>query len=115
MSVGEKLVEAAYEGIEKDLRGAKATRRALWHGILFAVIITAGLWIAIYQAVDGSRVQAAFIGGEMAMSDLPVIKSDLADIKVSMARFAGAMEILTGGRFKASTCATQEEERVANQ
>jgi hypothetical protein len=54
MSMGEKLVEAACAGIEKDLHGAKATRRALWHGMFFAGGIVAGAWIAIYQALDGS-------------------------------------------------------------
>jgi len=112
MSMGEKLVEAAYEGIEKDLRGAKATRRALWHGILFAVIITAGLWIAIYQAIDGSRVQAAFTGGMMAKHDLPVIKADLTEIKISVARLAGSVDAMLGGR-KALMVATQDDTRVA--
>jgi hypothetical protein len=114
MSMGEKLVEAACAGIEKDLRGAKATRRALWHGILFAVIITAGVWIAIYQALDGSKVQDAFVGGSMAKHDLPVIKADLAEIKIGMARLAGAVDAMIGGR-KAVMCATQDEARAANQ
>jgi hypothetical protein len=114
MSMGEKLVEAACAGIEKDLRGAKATRRALWHGILFAVIIMAGAWVAIYQALDGSKVQDAFVGGSMAKHDLPLIKSDLADIKLSVAHLAGAVDAMLGGR-KAVMCATQDETRVANQ
>ncbi len=114
MSMGEKLVEAACAGIEKDLRGAKATRRALWHGVLFAVIITAGAWIAIYQALDGSMVKDAFTGGMMAKHDLPLIKSDLADIKLSVARLAGAVDAMLGGR-KAVMCATQDEVRAANQ
>ena len=114
MSVGERLVEKAYEGIEKDLRGAKATRRALWHGILFATIITAGIWIAVYQAIDGSRMQAAFEGGQMAARDLPVIKADLTDIKINMARLAGAVDAMIGGRSKAVMCATQEEVRAVN-
>ena len=114
MSLGEKLVEAAYEGVERDLRGAKATRRALWHGILFSIIVTGGLALAIYTAVDGSRVQAAFVGGQMAVHDLPVIKSDLTEIKISMARLAGAVDAMIGGR-KALMVATQDESRVANQ
>jgi hypothetical protein len=115
MSLGEKLVEAAYEGVERDLRGAKATRRALWHGIIFAIIVTSGLALAIYTAVDGSRVQAAFVGGQMAVHDLPVIKSDLSDIKISVARLAGAMEALTGGRVKVMVCDTQQTVRASNQ
>ena len=114
MSMGEKLVEAAYAGIEKDLRGAKATRRALCHGILFAFVITAGAWVAIYQALDGSKVHDAFAGGVMAKHDLPLIKSDLADIKLSVARLAGAVDAMIG-RPKAVMCATQDEARVANQ
>ena len=114
MTIGEKLVEEAYKGIEKDLRGAKATRRALWHGVLFAVIITVGLWIAIYQALDGSRVQDAFDGGMMAKHDLPVIKADLTDIKLNMARLAGAVDAMIGGRSKAVMCSTQEEVRAVN-
>ena len=113
MSVGERLVEKAYEGIEKDLRGAKATRRALWHGILFATIITAGIWIATYQAIDGSRMQAAFEGGQMAARDLPVIKADLTDIKINMARLTGAVEAMMSRR-QAVMCATQEEARAVN-
>ena len=114
MSFGERLVEKAYEGVERDLRGAKATRRALWHGIIFSIIVTGGMALAIYTAVDGSRVQAAFVGGQMAVHDLPVIKSDLTEIKISMARLAGVVDAMIG-RQKAVMCATQDEPRVANQ
>jgi hypothetical protein len=50
----------------------------------------------------------------MAVHDLPVIKSDLTEIKISMARLAGAVDAMIGGR-KALMVATQDESRVANQ
>jgi hypothetical protein len=49
----------------------------------------------------------------MAKHDLPVIKADLADIKLSVARLAGAVDAMIGGR-KAVMCATQDEVRAAN-
>jgi hypothetical protein len=59
-------------------------------------------------------VKDAFTGGMMAKHDLPVIKADLTEIKLSVARLAGAVDAMLGGR-KALMVATQDEARVANQ
>ena len=107
-TVGERIVEKAYESIERDLHGKKATRRALWHGVLFATIATVGLGLSIYKALDGSVVADAFRGGQMAAKVLPSMQNHLASIDVTLAHMAGALEVLTGNR-KAMVCHTQEQ------
>ena len=114
MSMGEKLVEAACAGIEKDLHGAKATRRALCHGIFFGFVIMIGLAISAATMAKKSGIGDAIDGGRLAKVAIPNITDKLTRIDINMARLAGAVDALTGGRT-VTLVTTQDESRVCNQ
>lgn len=112
MSVGEKLVEKAWESMEQDLRDKQSCRRDLIVGIIMASVICFGLAVSMIAAANHTGIADAFEGGKMASKMLPRITSDLTDIKVNVARLAGAVDALTMGNRKVMVCDTQEEARA---
>jgi glucose uptake protein GlcU len=106
MSIGEIIAAKAYESAERDAKESKATRRALFHGVVFGIVVMIGAAIAATAAAKRSGIADAFEGGRMAKVVLPVMMEDVAEIK-------GALKVLIGQRSMVSY--TQEQARACNQ
>ena len=114
MSMGEKLVEKAWDSMEADMRDRKSCRRDFFYAVLLAAVTCCGLAAAIAWATNKTGISDAFEGGRMAKVALPEITEDIASIRMDVQRIAGSVDVLIGHKVLAAS-QTQDESRVCNQ
>ena len=114
MSMGEKLVEKAWDSMERDLQEKHSSRRDFFYAVILAGVMCFGLAVAATWVSNRTGLSDAFKGGTMAAVQLPKMVDKLDRIDRNVAKLTGAVEALIGGR-QAVMCATQDEARVANQ
>ena len=112
MSMGEKLVEKAWESMEADMRDKQSCRRDFFHAVIVASVVCVGICGAIVGTVNHSSLADAFEGGKMAKQALPVITADIASIRLDVARIAGAVDALSNNKVRVMVTASNEDARV---
>ena len=112
MSMGEKLVEKAWDSMERDMQEKQSCRRDFFYAVILAVVVCFGLALAIAGLSNYTGASDAFEGGKMAKESLPEIKADISSIRLDVQRIAGSVDVLIG--HKVMVAVTQDASRVCD-
>ena len=95
------------------MRDRKSSRRDFFYAVVLAAVVCAGLAAAATAVSKRTGISDAIEGGQLAKVAIPKMTEKLNRIDINMARLAGAVDALTGGRA-VTLATTQDESRVCD-
>ena len=75
MSMGEKLVEKAWDAMEADMREKQSCRRDFFYAVVLAVVFCAGLAAMATAVAQRTGISDAIEGGQLAKAAGLEVKS----------------------------------------